>query len=110
MRAGIAGQWIVEIVRTIRIFRFVDHLRFVAVAREINIAERWNEVVADDCFRRRPSDVHFATIVMRVLLWMRATFHVNYGWVLVLFGVVIRLALWFPPCRNHCSAASRAGL
>jgi YidC/Oxa1 family membrane protein insertase len=36
----------------------------------------------------------FATIVMRVLLWMKATFHVNYGWVLVLFGVTIRLLLW----------------
>jgi len=36
----------------------------------------------------------FATIVMRVLLWMKATFRVNYGWVLVLFGVVIRLLLW----------------
>jgi YidC/Oxa1 family membrane protein insertase len=36
----------------------------------------------------------FGTIVMRVLLWMKATLHVNYGWVLVLFGVVIRLLLW----------------
>ncbi|HEY9226649.1 MAG TPA: membrane protein insertase YidC, partial [Gemmatimonadaceae bacterium] len=36
----------------------------------------------------------FATIVMRALLWMKATFHVNYGWVLVIFGVVIRLLLW----------------
>jgi YidC/Oxa1 family membrane protein insertase len=36
----------------------------------------------------------FATIVMRVLLWMKATFRVNYGWVLVLFGIVIRLLLW----------------
>jgi YidC/Oxa1 family membrane protein insertase len=36
----------------------------------------------------------FATIVMRVLLWMKRTTHVNYGWVLVLFGLVIRLALW----------------
>ncbi|MDB4877341.1 MAG: Membrane protein oxaA [Gemmatimonadetes bacterium] len=36
----------------------------------------------------------FATIVMRTLLWMKATFHVNYGWVLVLFGVTIRLLLW----------------
>jgi YidC/Oxa1 family membrane protein insertase len=31
---------------------------------------------------------------MRVLLWMRGTFHLNYGWVLVLFGLVIRFALW----------------
>ena len=36
----------------------------------------------------------FATIVMRTLLWMRATFRVNYGWVLVIFGVAIRLLLW----------------
>ena len=36
----------------------------------------------------------FATLIMRVLLWMKATFHVNYGWVLVLFGVAIRLLLW----------------
>jgi YidC/Oxa1 family membrane protein insertase len=36
----------------------------------------------------------FATIVMRVLLWMKATFQVNYGWVLVIFGVAIRLLLW----------------
>jgi YidC/Oxa1 family membrane protein insertase len=36
----------------------------------------------------------FATIVMKVLLWMKATLRVNYGWVLVIFGIVIRLALW----------------
>ena len=36
----------------------------------------------------------FTTLVMRVLLWMKATFRVNYGWVLVLFGVAIRLLLW----------------
>ena len=36
----------------------------------------------------------FAAIVMRVLLWMKRTTHLNYGWVLVLFGVIIRLVLW----------------
>jgi YidC/Oxa1 family membrane protein insertase len=36
----------------------------------------------------------FATIVMRVLLWIKRTTHLNYGWVLVLFGIGIRLALW----------------
>jgi YidC/Oxa1 family membrane protein insertase len=36
----------------------------------------------------------FAAIVMRVLLWIKRTTHLNYGWVLVLFGVIIRLALW----------------
>jgi len=36
----------------------------------------------------------FATIVMRVLLWMKRTTHMNYGWVLVLFGIAIRFMLW----------------
>jgi YidC/Oxa1 family membrane protein insertase len=36
----------------------------------------------------------FATITMRVLLWMKATTQLNYGWVLVIFGVAIRLILW----------------
>ena len=36
----------------------------------------------------------FATIVMRILLWMRATLDLSYGWVLVIFGVVVRLLLW----------------
>jgi YidC/Oxa1 family membrane protein insertase len=46
----------------------------------------------------------FATIVMRVLLWMKATFRVNYGWVLVLFGVAIRLLLW--PLNNKAMRSS----
>ena len=36
----------------------------------------------------------FATIVMRILLWMKATLQVNYGWVLILFGIMVRLLLW----------------
>ncbi len=36
----------------------------------------------------------FATIVMRVLLWMRHTFRLEYGWILVIFGVAIRLLMW----------------
>ncbi len=36
----------------------------------------------------------FATIVMRVLLWMRDTLQINYGWILVIFGVGVRLLLW----------------
>jgi YidC/Oxa1 family membrane protein insertase len=36
----------------------------------------------------------FASIVMKALLWMKRTTQLNYGWVLVLFGVLIRLALW----------------
>ena len=36
----------------------------------------------------------FATVVMKALLWMKHTTKLNYGWVLVLFGVIIRLVLW----------------
>jgi YidC/Oxa1 family membrane protein insertase len=36
----------------------------------------------------------FSTIVMRMLLWMKKSINLNYGWVLVIFGVVIRLIMW----------------
>ena len=36
----------------------------------------------------------FATIMMRLLLWIKATLSLSYGWVLVIFGVVIRVLLW----------------
>ena len=36
----------------------------------------------------------FAGLVMSVLLWLRHTFNIGYGWVLVIFGVAVRLILW----------------
>jgi YidC/Oxa1 family membrane protein insertase len=36
----------------------------------------------------------FATIVMQILLWFHDTFKLNYGWVLVIFGITVRIALW----------------
>ncbi|MGQ0712605.1 MAG: YidC/Oxa1 family insertase periplasmic-domain containing protein [Gemmatimonadaceae bacterium] len=36
----------------------------------------------------------FATIVMRLLLWMHDTLRLSYGWVLVVFGVAVRIVLW----------------
>jgi len=36
----------------------------------------------------------FAGIVLSVLLWLRHTFDIGYGWVLVIFGVVVRLIMW----------------
>ena len=36
----------------------------------------------------------FATIVMRMLLWMHDTLKLSYGWVLVIFGIAVRLILW----------------
>jgi len=36
----------------------------------------------------------FSTIVMRMLLWMKKTVRLDYGWVLVIFGVAVRLIMW----------------
>ncbi len=36
----------------------------------------------------------FATLVMKILLWMRSTLKLDYGWLLVIFGVAVRLILW----------------
>jgi YidC/Oxa1 family membrane protein insertase len=36
----------------------------------------------------------FAAIVVRVLLWMKQATQLNYGWVLIIFGLAIRLAMW----------------
>ncbi len=46
----------------------------------------------------------FATIVMRALLWMKRTTQMNYGWVLVIFGVAIRLLMW--PLNQKAMRAS----
>lgn len=36
----------------------------------------------------------FATIVMRILLWMKRSTGLQYGWILVLFGIAVRLLMW----------------
>lgn len=36
----------------------------------------------------------FATIVMKILLWMRENLKISYGWVLIIFGISVRLILW----------------
>lgn len=35
-----------------------------------------------------------AALCIKLLLWMHANLALSYGWVLVIFGVVIRIALW----------------
>jgi YidC/Oxa1 family membrane protein insertase len=42
----------------------------------------------------RPVVEPFSTIVMRMLLGMKALVGLSYGWVLVIFGILIRLLLW----------------
>ena len=42
----------------------------------------------------RPVVQPFATIVMQVVLWIHDRLKINYGWVLIIFGITIRLLLW----------------
>jgi YidC/Oxa1 family membrane protein insertase len=35
-----------------------------------------------------------ATIVARILVWMHVTLNLEYGWVLILFGVAVRIIMW----------------
>jgi YidC/Oxa1 family membrane protein insertase len=36
----------------------------------------------------------FATLIMRIILWMRVHLKLNYGWVIIVFGIAIRVLLW----------------
>ena len=36
----------------------------------------------------------FAVLVMKALLWLKHSTKLDYGWVLVIFGVIVRLLLW----------------
>lgn len=58
-----------------------------------NVADDLNNVNPYGSFMR-PIVQPFTTITLKVLLWMKRSLVVNYGWVLILFGVLIRLALW----------------
>ncbi len=48
----------------------------------------------------------FATIVIRLLLWMKATLGLSYGWILVLFGIAVRIILW--PLNQKAMRSSMA--
>jgi len=42
----------------------------------------------------RPIIMPVASWVARILRWMHESFHMKYGWALVLFGILVRLVLW----------------
>lgn len=42
----------------------------------------------------RPIIRPFAIMIVHILLWMHETLHLAYGWVLVLFGIAVRIVLW----------------
>ncbi len=46
----------------------------------------------------------FATLVMRLLLWMHNALNLSYGWVLVILGIAVRLVMW--PLNQRAMRAS----
>ena len=48
----------------------------------------------------------FATMVISLLLWMKARLGLSYGWILVVFGVAVRLILW--PLNQRAMRSSLA--
>ena len=36
----------------------------------------------------------FAAVIIQTMIWMRGELNLNYGWVLIIFGVVVRFLLW----------------
>ncbi len=54
----------------------------------------------------RPIIRPFANLIVRVLLWMHETLSLGYGWVLILFGLAVRVVLW--PLNQKAMRSSMA--
>lgn len=61
--------------------------RMRAIGREFETANPYGGFL-------QPVVQPFATIVMRIMLWLKRVVKLDYGWVLVIFGLAIRLLLW----------------
>ncbi len=54
----------------------------------------------------RPIIRPFSILIVQILLWMHDTMKLPYGWVLVLFGIAVRVALW--PLNQKAMRSSMA--
>ena len=54
----------------------------------------------------RPIIRPFANFIVLILLWMHETLSLGYGWVLVLFGILVRVVLW--PLNQKAMRSSTA--
>jgi YidC/Oxa1 family membrane protein insertase len=54
----------------------------------------------------RPIIRPFANFIVLILLWMHETLRIGYGWVLILFGILVRLILW--PLNQKAMRSSTA--
>ena len=54
----------------------------------------------------RPVIQPFSVLIVKILLWMHEKFHLAYGWVLVVFGIAVRVVLW--PLNQKAMKSSMA--
>ena len=54
----------------------------------------------------RPIIRPFANLIVRILLWMHGVLNLSYGWVLIVFGLAMRLLLW--PLNQKAMKSSMA--
>ncbi len=54
----------------------------------------------------RPIIKPVANFIVRILIWTHETLHLQYGWVLILFGIAVRVVLW--PLNQKAMRSSMA--
>ncbi|HYS20099.1 MAG TPA: YidC/Oxa1 family insertase periplasmic-domain containing protein, partial [Gemmatimonadales bacterium] len=65
----------------------LEYRRLAALGHDLTDANPYGWVF-------RPIVKPVSVLVVNILLWMHERLHMPYGWVLVLFGVLVRLLLW----------------
>jgi len=65
-----------------------EHRRLVSLGHGLDDANPYGWSIF------RPIIHPVSLFVVRVLFWMHETLHLQYGWVLIIFGIGVRLALW----------------
>jgi YidC/Oxa1 family membrane protein insertase len=65
----------------------LEYRRLVSIGHDLDDANPYGGFL-------RPLIQPVTSLVENVLLWMHERLHLPYGWVLVIFGIVVRLVLW----------------
>lgn len=65
----------------------LEYRRLVTIGHDLDDANPYGGFL-------RPLIQPVTSLVENVLLWMHERLHLEYGWVLVIFGVMVRLILW----------------
>jgi YidC/Oxa1 family membrane protein insertase len=76
-----------------------EHRRLSAIGHDFEDVNPYGWIL-------RPVIRPFANFIMLILLWMHETLNLAYGWVLVLFGILVRVLLW--PLNQKAMRSSTA--